>query len=64
MRWRTSSRILPAISVCDGESCRLSKKVCAAEMVRAETSQMFWSLMRTARASARRRWPRQSGQRA
>ena len=26
MRWRTSSRIFPAISVCDGESCRLSKK--------------------------------------
>ena len=25
MRWRTSSRILPAISVCDGDSCRLSK---------------------------------------
>ena len=41
MRWRTSSRTLPAISVCDGESCRLSKKVCAAVMVRAETSQMF-----------------------
>ncbi len=42
MRWRTSSRIFPAISICDGESCRLSKKFCAAVMVRAETSQMFW----------------------
>ena len=41
MRWRTSSRILPAISVCDGESCKLSKKAWAAVMVRAEISQMF-----------------------
>ena len=64
MRWRTSSRILPTASICDGESCRLSKKACAAEMVRAETSQILRSLIKTARASARRRWPRQSGQRA
>ena len=41
MRWRTSSRTLPAISICDGESCKLSKKAWAAVMVRAETSQMF-----------------------
>ena len=27
MRWRTSSRIFPAISNCDGDSCRLSKKL-------------------------------------
>ena len=45
MRWRTSSRILPATSVCAGESCRLSKKVWAAAMVRALVSQMFWLLM-------------------
>ena len=43
MRWRTSSRTLPAISVCDGESCRLSKKSRAAVMVRAEASQMFFA---------------------
>ena len=41
MRWRTSSRIFPATSVCAGESCRLSKKVWAAVMVRAEVSQIF-----------------------
>ena len=57
---------MPAISNCAGVSSRLSKKDCAAVIVRAETSQMllagpFCGVMSTARASARRRWPWQSG---
>ncbi len=62
MRWRTSSKIFPAISACEGVRLSESKKSRAPVTVRAETSQIFLSLIKTARASARRRWPRQSGQ--
>ena len=43
------------------ESAARRRSACAWAMVRAVAWQMFWPLMRTARASARRRWPRQSG---
>ena len=61
MRWRTSASILPAISVCAGDSCSASKNMRAAVIVRAAVSQMLRPFRNTARASARSRCPRQSG---
>ena len=57
-----STRMPPAISSCCRVRVRPSKKYLASRMVSAETSQILLPLMRTARASARRRVPLQSGQ--